>query len=491
MKTRSESHRLVKALVAAALLLVTIGVSAPTREIAARPQTDPRFEELAALVTEKMAEYRVPGVAFGIVKDGRVQSRGFGVTNLDNPQPVTSDTIFTVASISKTLVATALMRLVEAGQLDLEAPVRSYLPDFKVQDETATRDVRIWNLMTHTPGWEGQLGAPDRGALSLAAFMESMEDLPQLAPSGALWSYDNAGFALSGRVIEVVTDKSIHEALREGVIEPLGLGRTFTDLGNIATYRLAVGHRERGGQTMVVRPFPRGSSIPSGGVKMSLDDMLTYAEFHIGDGTASNGQRVLSHETLEQMRVPRVPKHGTDDEMGIGWHLRNIDGVMTATGGGTSGGNCLLIELVAERNLAIVILTNHSDGWRLIQDVERAALELYEDLSMDPAHAITNRGVHETMPNFELLAEQPDLAQYVGVYRRPPLNSVTRVREVDGRLILENGNGNEISPIAFYAPDRAVMTSDNRRGSPVEFIRASDGTVRWIRSGGRIGRREQ
>ena len=216
MKTRSESHRLVKALVAAALLLVTIGVSAPTREIAARPQTDPRFEELAALVTEKMAEYRVPGVAFGIVKDGRVQSRGFGVTNLDNPQPVTSDTIFTVASISKTLVATALMRLVEAGQLDLEAPVRSYLPDFKVQDETATRDVRIWNLMTHTPGWEGQLGAPDRGALSLAAFMESMEDLPQLAPSGALWSYDNAGFALSGRVIEVVTDKSIHEALREG-----------------------------------------------------------------------------------------------------------------------------------------------------------------------------------------------------------------------------------------------------------------------------------
>ena len=84
---------------------------------------------------------------------------------------------------------------------------------------------------------------------------------------------------------------------------------------------------------------------------MSLDDMLTYAEFHIGDGTAGNGQRVLSHETLEQMRVPRVPKHGTDDEMGIGWHLRNIDGVMTATGGGTSGGNCLLIELVAEQTV--------------------------------------------------------------------------------------------------------------------------------------------
>ena len=139
MKTRSESHRLVKALVAAAFLLVTIGVSAATREVANRRQTDPRFEELAALVTEKMAEYRVPGVAFGIVKDGRVQSRGFGVTNVDNPQPVTSDTIFTVASISKTLVATALMRLVEGGQLDLEAPVRSYLPDFKVQDETATR----------------------------------------------------------------------------------------------------------------------------------------------------------------------------------------------------------------------------------------------------------------------------------------------------------------------------------------------------------------
>ena len=490
MKIRPRCHRLANVVMASLLVFATINVSGPTGRVAAPQQADPRFEELASLISEKMAEYRIPGVAFGVVKDGVTLSRGFGVTNVDNPQPVTTDTIFTIASISKTVAATAIMRLVEQGRLDLDAPVRRYLPNFKVQDETVTRDVAIWNLMTHTPGWEGQVSAPDRGDLTLEKFMESMRDAPQVAPPGAVWSYNNAGFALSGRVIEVVTGQSIHDAFRELVFRPLGLTRTFTDLATIVTYRVASGHRERGGRTEVVRPFPRGSSIPSGGVKMSMDDMLTYGLFHLGDGTGANNEQVLGRRSLEQMRIARVPKHGTDDEMGIGWHLREIDGVVTATGGGTSGGNCLLLELVPERNLAISILTNHSDGWKLIQDVERAALKLYEDLSMNPGHAITNRGVNETMPSFDLLSNQPSSASYVGLYRRPPLNSVTTIREVGGQLILGNANGTEISPIAFYAPDRAVMTSDGRRGSPVDFIRDRDGVVRWIRSGGRVGRKD-
>ena len=85
-----------------------------------------------------MAEYGVPGVAFGIVKNGQVTVRGFGVTNLDDPQPVTPDTVFALASISKTVTATAMMRLVEQGKVDLNAPVQQYLPDFKVQDDAAT-----------------------------------------------------------------------------------------------------------------------------------------------------------------------------------------------------------------------------------------------------------------------------------------------------------------------------------------------------------------
>ena len=110
-----------------------------------------------------MAEYGVPGVAFGVLKGGRITVRGFGITNADNSQPMTPETMFPIASISKTVTATAIMRLVEQGKLELAAPVRRYLPEFAVADPAATRDVAIWHLLTHTPGLEGQLTPEDYG----------------------------------------------------------------------------------------------------------------------------------------------------------------------------------------------------------------------------------------------------------------------------------------------------------------------------------------
>ena len=88
----------------------------------------------------------------GIFDNGVMTTRGLGVTNVEDPLPVTEHTVFPIASISKTFAATMMMRLVEQGKVDLKAPVRKYLPDFKVRDETVSKDVTIWNLLTHTPG---------------------------------------------------------------------------------------------------------------------------------------------------------------------------------------------------------------------------------------------------------------------------------------------------------------------------------------------------
>jgi CubicO group peptidase (beta-lactamase class C family) len=463
-----------------ALMSAAIAMLASTPGASTAPQSDAAFERLSALVTQKMTEYNVPGVAFGIVKNGRAIVRGFGVTNIDDPQPITADTIFPVASISKTVTATAIMRLVEQGRLDLEAPVQRYLPGFRVQDERVSREVAIWHLLTHTPGWEGQISSPDRGVDSLAAFAESMKGLPQIAAPGEVWSYNNAGFTLAGRVIEQVTGQSIHDALRTLVFEPLGLARTFTRLESVATYPFSVAHGSQ--PPVVMRPMARTSGITAGGVSMSLNDLLAYARFHLGDGARPDGKPVLTRASLDVMRTARVKKAGTDDEMGLGWHLRRIGGVMTAAHGGTLG-HCLLVELVPSRTLALAILTNHTGGWRLIQDVERAALRTLEGLSLDPAHAIGHRGVNETMPDAPVLAAQPDASPYVGTYRRPPVGSYT-VRLQGTQLMLDNAS------IAFYAADRAVVTSGNSRGNPVEFIRRADGAVGWVRVVGRIARKE-
>src|SRR5262249_1683531 len=93
-------------------------------------QSDRRFDELANLISTKMTEHHVPGVAFGVMKNGQVTTRGFGVTNIEDPLPVTADTVFPIASISKTVATTAIMNLVNQGRVDVKAPVQRYLPDF-------------------------------------------------------------------------------------------------------------------------------------------------------------------------------------------------------------------------------------------------------------------------------------------------------------------------------------------------------------------------
>jgi len=464
--------------IAAAAALATVAV------LAAGPaeQSDPKFDQISALITQKMTEYGVPGVAFGIVKNGQVTVKGFGVTNVDDPQPITPDTVFALASISKTVTATAMMRLVEQGKVSLDDPVRKYLPDFKVADDAATRDVKIWHLLTHTPGWEGQLSSEDRGVQTLAYFVETMKDLPKLAAPGEVWSYNNAGFVVAGRVIEVVTGQTIHQAFRTLVFDPIGLTRAFTRVEDLATYRFSVAHRGAPGSVTVSRPLARSTSVAAGGVSMGINDLLAYGKFHLGDGNGKDNKPVLSRASLELMRTPKVKKNATDEEMGIGWHLRKVNGVMTAAHGGTLG-HCLLVELVPERNLVMAILTNHSEGWRLIQDVERSALRILESMPLGPSQSIGHRGVNETLPDAMLLAKQPDPAEYVGVYRKPP-SGMNTVAVRDGQLIVDNNT------VGFFAPDRAVMTSGNGRGNPLEFIRDGSGVVRWIRVVGRIAKKE-
>ncbi len=468
-------------------LVVSCGIVAPG--IHAQPAVDARFETVAALAEAKMREYHVPGVALGILENGSVTMRGLGVTSVEDPLPITAHTVFPIASISKTFAATAMMRLVEQGKVDLRAPVRTYLPDFRVQDETVSRDVTVWNLLTHTAGWEGQIAGPDRGDETLKNFVATLGGLMQLAPPGAAWSYNNAGFSVAGRVIEAVAGTSINAAMRDLVFKPLGLEHAGTTAGEFITHRFALGHANRGDNPpSLQRPFVPSTSVTAGGVGLCLTDLLAYAQFHLGDGTAKSGERVLTRATLEQMRAPQLHKQGTDDDIGLAWHLRTVGPVRTAAHGGTLAGHILLLELVPERNLAIGILTNSNGGWRLIQDVERAALKSYAGATFTANQAVAHRGLVETLPMAEPLAIQPDPAPYVGRYVRP-MNEVV-VRAENRGLVVQvrpsNGDAQQEMHAAFYGPDRAVVTGGQDRGQSIEFIRAANGQVNWVRVVGRI-----
>src|SRR6478735_514973 len=236
-------------------LLVVAALIATLAPVRAQEHHDNRFDGIVALTEAKMREFQVPGVAIGIFDNGIVTTRGLGITNVEDPLPVTDHTVFPIASISKTFAATMMMRLVEQGKVDLKAPVRKYLPDFKVRD-AAANDVTVWNLLTHTPGWEGQLSGPERGEDTLRNFVATvMPDAMQIAPPAAAWSYNNAGFSVAGRVIESVTGLSINRAARDLVFTPLGLVHAGTTAGDFIVNRFAAGHSNRDNAALLQRPF--------------------------------------------------------------------------------------------------------------------------------------------------------------------------------------------------------------------------------------------
>lgn len=472
------------------LLLIAIATVAPSAQ-----HHENRFDAIIELTQAKMREFNVPGVAIGILDNGIITTRGLGVTNVEDPLPVNDHTAFPIASISKTFAATMMMRLAEQGKVDLKAPVRKYLPDFKVRDEAVSRDVTVWNLLTHTAGWEGQVSGPDRGEDTLRNFVATvMPDLMQVAPPAAAWSYNNAGFSVSGRVIEAVTGTSINRAVRDLVFTPLGLTHAGTTAGDFIVNRFAAGHSNPANAPAILqRPFSPSVSVTAGGVGLCITDLMNYAKFHLGDGTAPNGERLLSKASLEMMRATQLHKQGTDDDIGIAWHLRNVGPLRVAAHGGTLSGHILLIEIIPEKNFAIGILTNAINGWRLIQDVEREILKEYQGATFPKNYAIAHRGLVETLPNVEPLSKQPDLAQYVGRYLRP-MNAVS-VRVENSQLVVQElPNGSEarpVMPIAFFGRDRAVVTEGNDRGQGIEFVRDEKGAVMWVRVVGRVAVRQE
>ena len=192
------------------------------------------------------------------------------------------------------------------------------------------------------------------------------------------------------------------------------------------------------------------------------------------------------------MRTPQLHKQATDDDIGLAWHLRSVGPIRTAAHGGTLAGHILLLELVPDRNFALGILTNSSNGWRLIQDVERATLKSYLGATFARNQAIAHRGLVETLPDVAPLTAQPDTTAYVGRYVRP-MNAVV-VRAERQQLFIQvrpnSGDPQPEMPVAFYGPDRAVVSGGPDRGQSIEFVRAADGAVKWIRVVGRIAVRD-
>ncbi|MCX2185324.1 beta-lactamase family protein [Streptomyces sp. SKN60] len=336
-------------------------------------------EKLAAFVAAQAAESGVPGVSVGVLLDGREICASHGVTSLGNPAPVDEKTLFHLASVSKTFTATALMRLVAEGKVDLDAPVRRYVPELRLADERAAARITVLNLLNHTAGLDWNLIDDGEGDRSLAGLVAKLPRLPLIAEPGARASYSQAGYNLAGRIVEKVTGLPFEQAMASLVLEPVGLADTVYGLPEVMVRKFAVGHnRADDGTLHPARPWgafregARGDN-PGGGLASSVSDLLRWARFQLGDG-----EGVLPAAELHRMRDRTVELRASTlgDGFGICWFLRDLDGLRAIGHGGSGNGQFSELLIVPERGFAVVSLANGGpDGYAFNQSVVRWALE--------------------------------------------------------------------------------------------------------------------
>jgi CubicO group peptidase (beta-lactamase class C family) len=440
---------------------------------------DPDFKKVSQKIISEMKRLSIPGVSVGIWHKGREFTAGFGVTSIENPLPVTPDTLFQIGSISKTFTGTMLMQLVEQGKVDLDASAQRYIKDLKLQDEGVAKKVTTRHLLTHTGGWVGDyFNDFGNGDDALAKMVKDAAKLPQVMPLGKIWSYNNVGFNIASRLIEVVTGLSYEQAAQEMLLDPLGLDMTFFFPNDILiTHRFVVGHYNKGKKTLVARPWAIGRAGNGvGGVVSTVKDLLAYARFHMG-----NGNRIIKRKTLEAMRIPQISM-GRRGDMGITWFISPTSNPTRYSHGGATHGQQAIFLFIPERDFAIAILTNSDSGGILNTNVLALALELY-------------CGIKSVAPQ-PLKTSESELKEFVGSYRIGTEAFDLKIKNgglmyyhipLGGFPTPDTPPGPAHSPvrIALYDKDQAIGLDEPLKNALGDFIRDKQGRVEFFRIGGR------
>ncbi|WP_022802390.1 serine hydrolase domain-containing protein [Deinococcus ficus] len=469
-------------------------MTAPTTPATPTDLAD-RFEHEARRLLDELG---IPGVTLGLLTPDGDHFVNLGVTSLENPLPVTSDTLFQIGSTTKTLTSLTLSVLEAQGKLKLDDPVRTHLPDFRLSDESVAAALTVRDLLTHQGGFQGDLFEDTGdGDDAVARVVDFMAGVQQMVPLRGHWSYNNAGFYVAGRVIEVLSGMTYDAAVTALVLRPLGMNATLFSANQIMTHRFAAGHNKIGGGMAVQRPWMMmRSAAPAGSTCSStVQDMARYAHY-IMSGTVSgpSGEPVAEETqpapaallaTLDRSRLWANPVPtglslngfpGSLGEMGQSWFVDRPAGTLILSHGGTTHGQQSDFWVAPDRGVAFIAMTNASDGHAL-----------HRQLSDWVKREVLGLGA-PTLEDYPLLPEQMKaLAGEYAVFGLPV--RVTLVFDNDAlTLILPTLTEEESERVTLrpIGPDRAVIAGGDTDGFGVEFLPGEDGHVEFLRFGGRL-----
>ncbi|MCC6803082.1 MAG: beta-lactamase family protein [Anaerolineae bacterium] len=327
------------------------------------------ISQLEQFVEQAMVTAKVPGAALAIVHERKlIYARGFGVTSIEpGGSAVMPGTIFRIGSSSKPLTTTAIMRLVEAGQLELDTPIDEILPDLEFSVPGVIREVTLRKLLSHTaalPTAAEHYGSREVAGLRAGVYGD-IAGYPLIAPVGKIWSYSNPGINLAGYLAEFASGKPYAQLMQELVFSPLKMTRTTFDPTVAMTYPLAQSHHSDADGNLVVDHHYADNAMhyPSGFVMSTVLDLANFAIMNLSGGSFE-GQQLLKPESVTEMHTPHVWfKSLSDDGYGLTFSSFNYKGIRQVGHGGRISSFASHFELVPETGSAVIILANNSEAW--------------------------------------------------------------------------------------------------------------------------------
>ena len=350
-------------------------------DIAPRADYAAIAQRLAALVEEQRADKGLPAVSIALVDDQEVVwARGFGFADPGAKRPATADTVHRVGSVSKLFTDIGVMRLVEAGALDLDAPVTRYLPDFRPKDPfPGSSPITLRMLMSHRAGL---IREPPVGNYfvtnepSLADTIRSLNDTALVYPPMQKIKYSNAGIATVGYVLEVTQGQPFAPYLEQNILVPLGMVRSsFEKKPELARDLARAVMWTQDGRTFEAPTFRFGMD-PCGAMYSTVLDLGRFVSVLFARGRTPEGGRILKPETLEAMWTPQFAPAGTKRGFGLGFFVSDVDGHRWVGHDGAVYGFATTLGALPDDKLGVVVVTTKDFANPVVDDIARAALRL-------------------------------------------------------------------------------------------------------------------
>lgn len=449
----------MRSLLAALALIVAV----PTQ--AEEPPEQAALAAFDAALRSDQAAHGIPGLQVAIVHgDEMLWSHSYGIADLASGTPVADGTRFVIGSISKLFTAIAIVRLRDAGRLDLDDPVRRHLPWFQLAGDPAPT-VTIRELLLQLGGLPREaLGASwaDRTMPTREALIRDMPSEPEALPPESRWKYSNLGYAILGLVVEAASGRSYADEVAQEILVPLRMADTVVEPA-AGQPGLAVGYGVPLEGKREARPFlAMGGLVPAAGIASTARDLARLASWMLSE---TDGP-VLSARSRREMLRPQAVLPDWSGGQGLGFEIRR-DGWIGHSG--RAGGFASRLEIDPAAGLGVVVLTN--------------ADEAGPNRLADRAMALLAPAVAKAAPT---LVPDPGWSKYVGTYSFEGRDSAIAI--VEGRLAWQDPSAADPAKTRIFlepaGPDRFRFTSGGLVGEIATFETDASGHVRRMVAGG-------